>query len=147
MQEEFPNVDFSINVEVDIIYLGGEEGEQYKVYYSSLYKDVKVSEGFLNILKEGNSVNMVNPRDFPHSFDESEFIALNGEKYNYNIIKSEENLIYIPIDAYYDIYHPKDLVNIKLKMMMNDEKISYFDLINNVYTKLYESNNETFYMI
>lgn len=65
---------------------------------------------------------MVNPRDFPHSFDESEFIALNGEKYNYNIIKSEENLIYIPIDAYYDIYHPKDLVNIKLKMMMNDEK-------------------------
>jgi ABC-type antimicrobial peptide transport system permease subunit len=144
LQEEFPNVDFSINVEVDIIYLGGEEGEQYKVYYSSLYKDVKVSEGFLNILKEGNSVNMVNPRDFPHSFDESEFIALNGEKYNYNIIKSEENLIYIPIDAYYDIYHPKDLVNIKFKMMMNDEKISYFDLINNVYTKLYESNNETF---
>ena len=64
LQEEFPNVDFSINVEVDIIYLGGEEGEQYKVYYSSLYKDVKVSEGFLNILKEGNSVNMVNPRDF-----------------------------------------------------------------------------------
>ena len=144
LRKKFSIADFNITALVHISYLFGEEGSYYKIYYSSANNEVEVTPGFLQMLKNMNAQTTVNPRDFPHTLLKDEFTSINGLNYSVKVIDKGVNEIYIPIDCYYDIYHPKDLFNMSMNIKIKDDKTNYSALLNEVLNILNESHGDTF---
>jgi ABC-type antimicrobial peptide transport system permease subunit len=143
LHDKFSNADFNMTALVYISYLFGE-GAEYKICYSSDYNEVEATPGFLKMLKDMNHQTTVNPRDFPHTLLKDEFTSINGLKYSVKEIDKEVNEIYIPIDCYYDLYHPKDLFNISMNIKINDDKVNYSGLQNEVLNLLNENHGDIF---
>lgn len=142
--DKFSNVDFNIEASVYISYLFGDEGAEYKVCYSSAYSNVGVTPGFHQMLKDMNEQTTVNPRDFPHTLLKDEFTSVNGLKYSVGEIDKDINAIYIPADCYYDIYHPKDLLNLSMKVRIKEGNMNYSSLLNEVLNLLNKKHGSTF---
>lgn len=130
IKQRCPNCLFSVDVMVELLYLGDlvDDGEVVQICYSSDYTNVRMSKDMEKILIDVNEENTINLKDFPYHIEDNFIKDVNGKKYSIKYIKDKEKTIYLPLEAYYKIYHPKDLknttLNIQLKNMLFTDEIN-----------------------
>lgn len=106
------NSQLDVTVSINIIYLGNLvnlEEEGVTVCYSSSVEKVICSERLRKILLDVTDENTINAKDFPHIINNNYLITQGNKEYEIEYNDDNELIIYMPIEIYYNLYHPKDL--------------------------------------
>lgn len=136
-----PDYKLTVDVTVELYYLGDyiEDGEMLSVHYSSKYPKVYLSKKVKTMLLDMNNENTINARDFPHKIEGDQLISIDGTAYPIQYIEDEALEIYLPIEAYYSIYHPKDLKGISLDIASTEKRLLDADDLNKILSILHEN--------
>lgn len=143
LRKEIPDINFQSELKINIIHFS-DSGSDYPIYYSSYYDSVKISPKYLDMLNIMNGNNTINPREFPHTIVENELISISGKVYPITIINDSDPKIYMPIEAYEPLYHPKDLTNIFLKIEISSTDLNYSNILGEIQEILYQENGDDY---
>lgn len=116
--------------EITLISLTETESEEYKIHYQSDCKLVKMSRKFQDIEERITDGSILNPRDFPYTYDNKKRKLVSNDikkEYNVKICKGETADLWLPFELYQPYYHYKDVANITLSIKFiggNSDNIS-----------------------
>lgn len=135
-----------VNVKIEILYLGEnlDEGEQLYVCYSSDVTTVGCSERMEALLAEANDQNTINAKDFPHQIQGDKLITVEGREYEREYTDDGELTIYIPIEVYYNLHHPKNLRETVLWIKADSQELVTSDGLNTILSQLWEWYGENY---
>lgn len=121
------------NCEIMLIALSETEAKEYQIHYQSDCKLVKMSTEFQNIEEKITEGSLLNPRDFPYTYDnKKQKIVCNdtGKEYNVEICKGETADLWLPFELYQPYYHYKDVANITLSIKFIGGKSENISVVN-----------------
>lgn len=121
------------NCEIMLIALSETEAKEYQIHYQSDCNLVKMSTEFQDIEEKITEGSLLNPRDFPYTYDNKEQkIVCNdtGKEYNVEICKGETADLWLPFELYQPYYHYKDVANITLSIKFLGGKSDNISVIN-----------------
>jgi ABC-type antimicrobial peptide transport system permease subunit len=134
LKKQFPTVDLELEVKIYLNVLRNGQIDTINLCYTSRYDSFKMSSQLLNDLKNKDSIIPIIQRDFPYKVLDNKLIDYKYTTYPIKTTEKDDKTIYIPMQAYDSIYHPKDLINSKLIVNLNgsiNESIQQINLIMN----------------
>lgn len=134
LKKQFPTVDLELEVKIYLNVLMNGQIDTLNVCYTSRYDSIKMSSQLLNDLNNKDTIIPIIQRDFPYKVIDNKLIDINSTTYPIETTGIDDKTIYIPMQAYDSIYHPKDLINSKLIVYLRgsiNETIKQLNLIMN----------------
>lgn len=134
MTKKCSHCTFSVDVLINLLYLGEliDDDDSVQICYSSDYSNVRMSKEMKSILLDVNEENTINLKDFPYHIENNYIKDADGDIYAIEYIEDSGMTAYLPIELYYNRYHPKDLINTTLNIELTD--LSFIDEIKeNIY--------------
>lgn len=121
------------NCEITLVTLGEEETKEYKIHYQSDCDVMKISTGFFDIEKKITEGSVLNPRDFPYTYDaKKQVLTCNDTKkeYSMQVYENEIAELWLPLKLYQPYYHYKDVANIALTIKFTKKQCANISFIN-----------------
>lgn len=146
INNQCPNCKLDIAVTIDIIYLGDllKQGERVQICYASDIEKVYCSKRIKQVLEDVNDENTINAKDFPHTINANILTTVENRQYEIEYSDEDTLILYMPIEIYYNLYHPKNLHGTVLSMKANSQERVLSEELNVIVSQLCEMYSDEY---
>lgn len=146
LSEVLSDVDWKVEVNINLdVLLKDNTIQSVSVIYSTETKEVLMSKDAYEIFS--NLLNVININDFPFEIQDACLVDMDGTFYPMNIEDHKDSIIYLPYDLYYQVYHPKHLINTSLSIILKDFSTDNRDILLQAQTLLSSKNSIFIYFL
>lgn len=146
INRQCPNCELSVSVTLDIIYLGDllKQDERVQICYTSDIEKVYCSKRIKEILEDVNDNNTINAKDFPHTITGNILTTVESRKYEIEYSDEDSLILYMPIEIYYNLYHPKNLQGTVIRLKASSQETVLSEELNKIVSQLNEMYSDKY---